>query len=990
MQMKKSILFILGLICAFSSIYAQVTNNTSNVITGKVLSSTHGEPLPAATIKVKNTNSGTTTDAQGRFSIGDVNKNTVLVISSIGYTPQEITIGSKTKLTIRLKPSLNTLDETVIMGYGTTTKRLNTGNISTITAKEISEQPVTNVLAALSGRAPGVYVQTQNGLPGGGISIQIRGLNSIGAGTDPLYIIDGVPYPSTPLNINNNGVSGANGYTSPLNSINPDDIQSIEILKDADATAIYGSKGSNGVVLITTKKGKPGKTRVNINVSEGFSYLNQQGRYLNLEQYLQLRREAFKNDGIAPTAVTAPDLLAWDTTRATDWQKYLLGNTDPITNVQASLSGGDAQTSFLLSGNFRKEGSIYGGNFNYMRAGAHFNMEHSSSDKKVHTAFTVSYTADDNNLPKENLLSSLSLSPNFPLFNQAGDLNWNGGHNPLGILKQLNNARTDNLVSHLTLRYGILRGLDIKVSLGYNKLTMAQTTVTPKDAQGPSAYAENSAYFGDMSVESSIIEPQINYVKEVSKGDLTLLLGGTWQNTVNQSSYIKGTNYSNEKLMGTLSGAGSIGSPINHYSDYKYLSVFTRINYNWENKYIINGSFRRDGSSRFGPGNRYGNFGAIGAAWLFSKESFIKNHLAFISYAKLRSSYGITGNDQIADYQYLATYTTGRVPYGDVTTLQPARAANPDYGWETNKKLEAAIELGFLKDKILLTTAWYYNRSSNELVSYPLPTLTGFPSYQANFPALVGNTGWEFEFKSSNINSGHFNWHTSFNITFSKNKLVSFPGIESSSYAYLYQVGKSLSAKKGYRYIGVNSKTGIAQFKDINHDGMINNADRVVIGKTAPDFYGGLNNAFSYKGIDLSFFFQFAKLKNSTPFEAMTGINSHLNIVLNRWQNPGDITGIQKATSTPGSPASATSFNILFSSADFSDASYIRFKDISLAYRLNPHWLKSIKAESCRIYLEAENLVTWAANSHYRLDPETAAGSVPPLRTYVLGLQVAF
>jgi TonB-linked SusC/RagA family outer membrane protein len=519
---------------------------------------------------------------------------------------------------------------------------------------------------------------------------------------------------------------------------------------------------------------------------------------------------------------------------------------------------------------------------------------------------------------------------------------------------------------------------------------MAQTTVTPKDAQAPSAYAENSAYFGDMSVESSIIEPQINYVKEVSKGDLTLLLGGTWQNTVNQSSYIKGTNYSNEKLMGTLSGAGSIGSPINHYSDYKYLSVFTRINYNWENKYIINGSFRRDGSSRFGPGNRYGNFGAIGAAWLFSKESFIKNHLAFISYAKLRSSYGITGNDQIADYQYLATYTTGRVPYGDVTTLQPARAANPDYGWETNKKLEAAIELGFLKDKILLTTAWYYNRSSNELVSYPLPTLTGFPSYQANFPALVGNTGWEFEFKSSNINSGHFNWHTSFNITFSKNKLVSFPGIESSSYAYLYQVGKSLSAKKGYRYIGVNSKTGIAQFKDINHDGMINNADRVVIGKTAPDFYGGLNNAFSYKGIDLSFFFQFAKLKNSTPFEAMTGINSHLNIVLNRWQNPGDITGIQKATSTPGSPASATSFNILFSSADFSDASYIRFKDISLAYRLNPHWLKSIKAESCRIYLEAENLVTWAANSHYRLDPETAAGSVPPLRTYVLGLQVAF
>ncbi|TAM97106.1 MAG: SusC/RagA family TonB-linked outer membrane protein [Chitinophagaceae bacterium] len=974
------------MVCALLSVQAQ--QSSLYTINGMVVSAKDGIALPAATVKIKDTNRGITTDNYGRFTLQNVQDTAVLIVSSIGYASQEITADIKNPMIIRLIPSVNKLDETVIMGYGTTTQRLNTGDISTITAKEISEQPVTNVLAALSGRAPGVYVQTQNGLPGGNITVQIRGINSIGAGNDPLYIIDGVPYPSTPLN-NGLAFNGAAGNISPLNSINPDDIQSIEILKDADATAIYGSRGSNGVILITTKKGQSGKTRFQVNISQGFSRLNQQTNYLNLKQYLQLRREAFKNDGVEPTTSTAPDLLVWDTTKSTDWQKYLFGRTDPVTEAQASISGGNTSTHFLLSGNFHREGSIYRGNFHYSRAGSYFNMEHTSPNQKFHTTFTTSYEADNNDLPQLNLLSSLSLPPDFPLYDSMGNLNWNGASNPLGVLKQTTQAKTNNLVSNLILRYSILKGLDIKVSLGFNKLSLTELSITPKTAQAPSSYATNSADWADMSTQSYIIEPQINYVRKIGNGSLTMLAGGTWQYTGNQNLYIQTSNYSNESLLGSLGAAGTINSVNNTNSVYKYASIFGRVNYNWQDKYIINGSFRRDGSSRFGPGKQFGNFGAAGAAWLFSNEHFIKESIPFLSYGKLRASYGLTGNDRIADYGFLSTYSSGSI-YNNIATLRPTRAANPDYSWETNKKMEAAIELGFLKDRIMLSTAWYRNRSSNELVSYPLPTQTGFSSYQANLPALVGNKGWEFDFNSTNITTHNFNWQTSFNITFSNNKLISFPGIESSSYAYQYQVGQDLSVHKGYLFTGVNPKTGIAQFKDVNNDGVLNNKDRVVIGKSSPDFYGGFNNTLSYKGITLSVFFQFAKQQNNTLTPAMIGMSNYMDAVLKRWQKPGDITSIQKPTATFGSPASATIFNMLFSSATFSDASYIRFKNISLDYQLKSHWIQSIRAEDCKIYLQFENLITWAANNNYRLDPETTAQSIPPLKTFVLGLQLSF
>lgn len=948
----------------------------------------NGNPLAGASVIIDGTAKGTVTNADGHFTIQNVKKKATIQISNIGYEKRKVELKGQSNLTVTLQPKTNLLDETVIMGYGTTTKRLNTGNISTITAKEIAQQPVTNVMAALSGRMPGVYVQTQNGLPGGNIKVQIRGINSIGAGNEPLFIIDGVPYPSVPLN-NFLSSNSAAGNTSPLNSINPDDIQSIDVLKDADATAIYGSRGSNGVILITTKKGKAGETKLSVNISRGFSKLNQQSRYLNLKQYLLLRREAFKNDGVRPTKITAPDLLVWDTTHSTDWQKYLFGNTAAVTNVQTSISGGNTRTRFLLSGSLHHEGSIYPGDFHYDRAGLHFNMNHTSLNRKFHVAFTTNYTADKNDLPKLDLLSSLSLPPNFPLYDSVGNLNWDGVNNPLGRLMQTNKATTNNLISNLVLRYSILKGLNIKANVGFNKLSLAELSTMPKTSQPPSSYAKNSAERGDMSTRSYIIEPQINYARNINQGVLNILVGSTWQYSDNQNLYIGTSNYSNEALLGSLNAAGTINYILDNTTKYKYISIFGRANYNFKHKYIINGSFRRDGSSRFGPSKQYGNFGAIGAAWLFSNESFIKNNINLVSYGKVRASYGITGNDQIADYGYLPAYGTG-VIYNNIATLKPSRAANSDYSWETNKKLEAAIELGFINDKFLLTASWYRNRSSNQLVSHPIPTQTGFSSYQANLPALIGNTGWEFEASSTNIKSHNFQWQTSFNITFSNNKLISFPDIESSSYAYQYQVGQDLSAQKGYLFTGVNPQTGIAEFKDVNGDGKLNSDDRVVFGKKSPDFYGGLNNTLSYKGITLSIFFQFAKQQNNTLSPAMNGMHNYMSAILGRWQKPGDISRIQKPTATPGSQASSTIFNMNFSSATFSDASYIRFKNISIEYKLSPHWLRTIGMGDSKVFLQSENLFTWAANNNARLDPETIAQSVPPLKTFVMGVQLSF
>jgi TonB-linked SusC/RagA family outer membrane protein len=881
-------------------------------------------------------------------------------------------------------PSEKSLDEVQVVGYGTTTKRLNTGSVAAVSAAVIDEQPVTNVLSSLAGRVPGAFVQTTNGMPGGNITIQIRGQGSIAAGSNPLYVIDGVPFSSsvgslTALSVLSTG--SINGLISPLNSLNPADIESISILKDADATAIYGSRGSNGVVLITTKKGKAGKTRADASVSGGVTGAANIPRLLNYTQFLQMRRTAYTNDGVTPSAdpnsnAYAPDLTTWSNNPPTDWAKYLLGNTGQLTNAQASVSGGDGATSFLVSGNYHSEKTYLPGDNLYNRGGLSANFQHTSANRKFMIQFSTALTLDHNALvnPVADIAYDLLLPPNYPVFSAPGTYNWYAGENPVAEIQATSTASTNNVISNLLLSYNLFAGLTAKVSAGYNSLGVNQTQIFPSVSLYPGTL--NYTYFGRNSNQSYIIEPQITYDRHFQTSTLDLLLGGTYQDAVYQGESIKAGNFSSASLMNNLGSAGTF-VPTNSHTEYKYASVFGRVTYNLDEKYILNATVRRDGSSRFGPNEQFGNFGSIGAAWLWDEEGFARKNLPFVSYGKLRASYGLTGNDQIADYQYLPTDASSGFVYQGIPGLKPSRIANPDFHWETTKKLDVGLELGFLKNNILLTVDRYQDLTSDQLVAYAIPSLTGFTSYQANLPAVVENAGWEFELTTKNIQGEHFKWTTTFNLTLPRNELKSFPGLASSGYANTLVVGQDINRVYGYQFEGLSAagsalyatKSGVPSSTPSSATDSY-----YTIGKKTPDLYGGIGTTLSYGNWSLDIFGQFVKQATFGDLTYIPGAQG-----FNNYAAVNRISNIPKASNT-------NDFNYGRSSANFFNTSYFRLKNIALAYTVSSR---------LRIFAQAQNMLTFWNRNLPLLDPESGtfnsiSNNLPPARSVVAGIQTTF
>jgi TonB-linked SusC/RagA family outer membrane protein len=997
--MKKTILFIvLATLCLNFKVVAQInTIPKTQQVQGKVTDE-QGKPLPGATVKIKNGNMVAFTDKEGKFRFSDVPFKGVLTVSFIGFQSVDFLVptNSTSDIIILLKADANTLNEVQVIGYGKTTKRLNTGSVSTVSSKDIEDQPVTNLLSALSGRAAGVSVQTTNGLPGGSTTIQIRGKGSILAGTDPLYVIDGVPFSSTFLNANSGiNASSINGEISPFNSINPDDIESISILKDADATAIYGSRGANGVVLITTKKGKAGESKVDLNISHGINKVADMPSVLNLQQYLTIRKEAFANDGLTPSSDPAspgyaPDLTVWSQTQATNWPKYLLGGTGNTTDIQGNVSGGDKNTVFSVGGNFHSEKTYLPGDNLYQRGGIRYSIQHTSTNNKFSIALSGTYNSDRNQLvnPAFSIEGDLFLPPNFPLYDAAGNINWAYGLNPLADIKAQTKIKTDNLVTNLTLTYKFSADLAFTNNAGYNKINIDQVQTFPLSSQNPQYSPVNYANFSNSSNESLIEEPQLNYKKQFGPGTLNVLAGGTYQTSLNTGLVINASNFSSEELLQNLGSAGTINSASNSYLQYKYVSAFGRVNYNISDKYILNASIRRDGSSRFGPGNEFGTFGAVGAAWLFSQEDRIKNTLPFLSFGKLRGSYGIVGNDQITDYQYLSTYSSSGFVYQGISGLQPSRIANNDFHWEVDKKLEFALETGFAKDRILFSADYYQSRSSNQLVAYTIPTITGFSSYTANLPAVVQNTGWEFELKTKNIDAANFKWTTSFNLTIPKNKLVSFENLANSSYANLLVIGQDITRIYGFLLSGIDPKTGNAVYAPQPGSTSSDPYYYSTIGKQTPDFFGGIGNTFSYKSWSLDIFGQFTKQMAPGDIEYTPGVFiNNYQYILNRWQYPGEVTNVPKASTI-------ADYYYRYSSANYFDASYFRLKNVALSYALPAKWLKQLAVSSLRIYVQGQNLYTWWHKQSPFLDPESGASgattSLPPVKSLVAGIQLTF
>ncbi|HEY4196240.1 MAG TPA: SusC/RagA family TonB-linked outer membrane protein [Mucilaginibacter sp.] len=975
-------------------------------VSGKVQDE-QGIPLPGVTVKIKGTNAATITNEKGAFTISVPDANSIITFSFIGFESQElvakdITAGS----IITLKATTMNLKEVVVnKGYYNTTKELNTGDVSSVTAKEIGEQPVSNPLAALQGRVPGLYITQTSGVPGSGFTVRLRGQNSIANGNDPLYIIDGVPYPSTQLNANTgsgnlSGVALGGGTTSPLNYINPSDIETIDVLKDADATAIYGSRGANGVILITTKKGKAGQTQADFTLYQGYGQVTHTINLLNTQQYLQIRHEAFKNDGATPGANDYDLNGAWDTTRNTNWQKVLIGGTAHYTDLQGSVSGGSLNTQFLFGGGYHKETTVFPGDEADQKASVHFNLNHASTNQKFKVSLSINYVNDNSNLFAQNLVSqALKLAPDAPaIYNPDGTLNWQNSTwtNPLSYLKDKYDSNTNNLISNSIFSYAILPELQIRTSLGYTSINQKEKVLYPISSIDPSyvlqypEYETGESRFSNHSLSTWIIEPQINYHKKFSIGLFDIILGTTFQESINDNSTIDAQGITNDALIENVASATYLISSTN-YSDYRYNAIFGRINYNFEDKYLVNLTARRDGSSRFGPGRQFGNFGAIGGAWIFSKEKFISDNLPFLSFGKLRGSYGITGNDQTADYKYLDTYSSTSNPYQNVSGLIPTSLFNANFGWEVNKKLEGGLELGFLQDKILFTASYYRNRSSNQLVGYTLPSNTGFTTIIENLPATVQNTGIELELNTINLKRKNFAWSTSINLSIPRNKLVSYPNLAGSSYANLYVIGQSLFIKELYHNTGIDPQTGLYTFATNNTNGIPSApVDRQTLAQVSQQFYGGVLNSIQFKGFTFDFLFQFVKQTGSKylSYFGLPGTMGNQPIqALNYWQKPGDVSNSEQLTQNYGSPAGTLFSKFQASDKSISDASFIRLKNMSLSYELPHNWIGKFKIQNLRIFVQGQNLLTFT--NYIGLDPEQSIlGNLPSLKILSFGLHV--
>ncbi len=965
-------------------------------ITGTV-NDTYG-PMPGVHVLIKGSNKGTFTNDKGGYSITVTNKD-ILVFSYLGYHSREIHVLGRTSLDVEMLSEVTELQEVEVnAGYYTVKEKERTGSISRVTAKEIELQPIVSPLEALQGRMAGVEVIQQSGVPGSAPIIRIRGQNSLRNGTTdngnlPLYIIDGVPVISAPI------TGGSNMYLNgidPLTTLNLANIKSVEVLKDADATAIYGSRGANGVVLVTTKKGEGyfTKTKVEAHMYSGFGTASNKMDLLNTEQYLRLRKAVLANDEREPDESTDYDLLLWDQNRYTDWQEELFGGTSMITDLNVSASGGSATTSFRLGGSFHKEGLVFPGDEQYQKITGGLNLSHRSKNKKFRVNVSANYGFDKSGTPAYDgsfYSTALSLPPNAPpIYNDDGSLHWeeweysSNLNNPLAAI--LNRTATDlghNLIANMGLSYSVLNVLTFKINAGHTYFTREFKGLFSKDEYRPDLreFLNHRSTESHRTRKSSIIEPQLVYKIELGNGSLDGLIGMTYQQNESKSLRVSGEGYPSEALIKDLSAAEVISISDNKYTKYRYNAVFARLGYNWKQRYFVNITGRRDGSSRFGPNKRFENFGAIGAAWIFSEDPFVKRSIPLLSFGKLRGSYGTTGSDQIGDYGYLDSYEATRGPGG----LYPTQLFNPDYSWEVNKKLEVALELGILEERVHLGTSWYRNRSSNQLVGFPLPSITGFGSVQANLPATVQNTGWEFELSAVNIRSRSFNWQTHLNITFPNNKLVSFPNIDQTSYANTYRVGHPLNIGLLYKFDGLDPETGYYRVVDVNEDGRYDYTDRIIVKNLGSKYFGGITNTLSYKGLGLSFSLDFV-VKDGLNYPLATpGTISQQSVEFYKaWQGTeGDV--VQKLSLTNAALSAYRRYRI--SDRFTSDASFLRLNNLGISYEFPDAVLDRIGFSTCKLFLQGRNLIT--LTRYNSLNVETPGdSSIPSLRTITLGIQL--
>lgn len=992
----------------------------AKTITG-VISDRDGQPIIGANIVEKGSKSiGTITDIDGKFSLRLSNGSTDLVVSYIGYITKEVPVGTSSFLNITLTEDTKILEEVVVIGYGTVKKSDLTGSVGSIQVDKIQGLSVKSVDQMLQGRTSGLYMVQNSGMPGASSAVRIRGGNSISGGNEPLYIIDGMPvYPSA---------SSDQTSLNPLNSIPTADIESIEVLKDASSTAIYGSRGANGVIIVTTKKGKSGKTTVALDTYLGIQNIYKRYDLLDSPTFEKLANEALINSGgkAVYDESDSPDTV--------DWQD-LTSNSDAIMqNYQLAISGGNDKTTFLTSFNyFDQEGIIKATEMK--KYAFRTNIDHNISSK-LKLGLSLTLTKVDNNRVGNSVLKTrLTTPPNLPVKEEDGSYSFSDSQgvitfdNPIAVI----NDKVDKVSNFRTLDNGffeweIVRGLKLKSSIGVdidyttNRYYNPTTTYSGSQKSGEASKSANNTY-------TWVNENILTYNNVWGIHAFTGMVGYTQQSSSYDGFGAGSYGFLNDILqMNNLGSGTTYSAPSSNVTEWALNSYLTRVNYTLNNKYMLTASFRADGSSRFGKNNRWGYFPSAALAWRASEEPFIKD-LEIFSNLKPRISYGITGNqDGIGTYpSYSLLGSYGYVVNGEkVTGYYPSQVANENLKWETTSQIDGGIDIGFFKNRLNIVFDAYYKKTKDLLLQISIPSSSGFSSGLKNIGS-VENRGFELSINAIPV-TGNFEWNTSFNITYNKNKVLDLGGL---SFMYpgepgqddtgihlgrILQVGQPLGTFYGYVYEGIfnttdeisssaqpTAKPGDIIYKDISGadgapDGQINDYDRTIIGCAQPKFYGGFNNVFSYKNFDLNANIIFTignDIYNGTrvTMENMQGSTNMFASTVNRW------TSSNVNAEYPRAYRSKAIMRV--SSQYVENGSYLRVQNITLGYTFPSNLFAFTKyISSLRVYASLQNLLT--ITDYSGDNPEVSkygqdnlgtgydAFSYPLAKTIMFGLNVKF
>ncbi len=986
---KLKLLLLAGLLFVVQTGWTQ-----QKTVTGKVTDSKDGSAMPGVSVIVKGANSGTVTNSDGTYTLAVPEKASTLVFSYVGFDDKEVAISGTTLNVTLTSAESKSMDEVVVVGYGTRIKKDVTSSISRITSKDFNNLPLPSFEQALQGRAAGVYINSGSGKLGQALNIRVRGISSISADQQPFVVVDGVPIVSQALGSNTEP-------DNPLATINPDDIESIEVLKDAASSAIYGSRASNGVLLVTTKSGKMGKTKVNAGAYTGWSRPTRKRKFLNAAQYKELFSVAAENVGYVGEEEFAAETGTddWNSNNDVNWadQAFQKGY---VRQFNASLTGGDARTRFLISTSYNdQKGIVLANRLN--RGTVRFNIDHTiNSIFKIGTNISLNRT-NNYSVPSDNSFSNpLQLNAIPPLhalrdadglYNSA-TLYYNNLIEREGNNETLNKTARTIGNAYVEVTFNPYLRFRSQVGLDWNNLQESQFLGRRTLDGAPDGYSFDNQVTASVFTSTSTL----NFTKTFADKHWLEALGGIeYQRGESSGASVTGLAFPSDRFT-KIASAAIISAGSSTETQFRFLSYFARANYKLNDKYLLGVSFRIDGSSRFGEDNKYGSFPAVSAGWILSEENFLKNSNT-ISFLKLRSSYGVTGNAEIGNFSSRSLYAAAA--YASVSGLVTSQIGTPDLKWENTKQFDIGLDFGFLKNRITGEFDVFSKKTNDLLLNVPVPATNGYSSITKNIGDMT-NKGLEVVLNGT-ILTGAFRWTTSINVSTYKNEVTRLvaPVSPTSRTLGRLAVGAPFGQFYGHKYMGVDPANGDALF--LTADGKTtndyNDGVDTVIGNPNPDYYGGWNNHFSFKGFDLDIQCQFVQggdLYNIAGFfQSVNGdyFDNQTVDQMNYWKNPGDITSIPQPRLYDGNGAGKSSRWV-------QDGSYFRVKSVNFGYNLPRSVLKSIKIESARIYVSGNNLLTFTKYKGY--DPEVNTqyiGNVnlghdfytpPQARTITVGINV--